>query len=111
MVTPQQVQRGFCQYIDNDILTKVNGWQRWVVGAAAAAFADNLPSKLTELRNNPAVGALGFFDGQGNIDIDKLHRYFGEQASKGPISIPVPLLGPVTLDRSDVDRLAQYIKE
>ena len=110
MVTIQQVQSGLCRYVDSEIVSKMTGWQRWVVGAGAAAFAENLPNTLQELRQNPVVSMLGVIDDQGNIDIDKLHRYFSEQAAKGPVTITVPFIGPVTLSSLDVDRLAAMIK-
>lgn len=111
MVTIQQIQAGLCRYVDNEITSKIMGWQKWVIGAGAAAFAETLPARLREWQENPMTKSLGVIDAQGNVDIDKVRNYFYDQATKSNITVNVPTVGPITFGPNDVDRLAAYIKE
>lgn len=44
------------------------------------------------------------------IDVDKLHRALTEQASKGNVSVDLPLgMGRLTLTQRDVESLHNYI--
>lgn len=109
MVTLAQVRMGAEKYIEAEILAKITDWRKWIVGAAASMALDNTTAIFNELKENPMVKALGIIDEQDNIDIDRLHAEFAKQAQKGAITFDVPMMGPLTLNAHDVDRLYQYI--
>ena len=52
---------------------------------------------------------MGVIDDNDMIDIDKLHAEFAKQAQRGAITFDVPLMGALTLNAADVDKLYSYI--
>ena len=109
MVTLMQVANGLQKYIEAEILPMVTDWRKWVLGAGASVALSKSGEIFTKLKANPMIAALGVIDSEDRIDIERLHREFAKQAQKGAITLDVPLLGPVTLNAQDVDRLYQYI--
>ena len=109
MVTIAQVQQGLARYVDEELISKIEGWQRWVFGAGAAMYIDKAPQLIEQYRQHPAVKILGVIGDDNQIDIDELYRYMLPQARKGAATITVPILGSVTLDERDVDKLYRYI--
>ena len=43
------------------------------------------------------------------IDVDKIYREFKKQASKTDITLNIPMLGELTLNERDLDKLYNYI--
>lgn len=111
MVSMDRVKRGLARYLDEEFTNKMNGWQKWVFGAAAAMFLENFSSTVQQLQENPVVKALGIFDGSGNVSIERIRQQLKVQAQKGPISFDIPMLGSVTLNETDVDKLYTFIMQ
>lgn len=109
MVTVAQVQSGIERYISTEFLSKLNGVQKWVVDAASAMYLLNAGKIFEGLKNNPMIAALGVIDEQDHIDIDKLYKHFKAAAGKAPATVSIPLLGAVTLNEGDVDKLYNFI--
>lgn len=109
MVTLAQVRSGLERYIEAEIISQIADWRKWVIGAAASMALDKSTDIFNQLKGNPMIKALGVIDDQDMIDIDRLHAEFAKQAQRGAITIDVPMLGALTLNAHDVDRLYQYI--
>ena len=69
MVTLAQVTAGIERYLDTEILAKIPGWQKWVLGAAASRMLSRSGEIFNTLKNNPVVSAMGVIDDQDQIDI------------------------------------------
>lgn len=110
MYSIEQVQRGFLRYIDTEIVSKSVGLQKWAVGAACALYANNLNNIVEEMRNAPVINALGIFPEGGGIDIDALYRALKPQADKCAVTFDAPIIGSLTLNAADVDRLYECIR-
>lgn len=110
MATLAQVKAGAAAYIEQEIISKIDGWQKWIAGAVVARTLDRADTIVDALRQNPAVQMLGIFDDSGDIDIDALYTEFKKQAQRGPVSFDVPMIGRLTLNESDVDKIYQSIK-
>lgn len=111
MVSVERVKRGVARYLDEEFTAKMSGWQKWVFGAGAAMYLENLGETVERLRKNELVKGLGILDETGNIDTDKLRRYFVAEAQKGSATFDIPLIGRVTLNENDVERLYRCIEE
>lgn len=104
-----RVMKGIASYIDDEILIKINGWQRWIVGAGLGISLDKMHNVYKTLKENPMVAALGIIDEHDNMDVELLYKHLKKQAQKGPITVDIPLVGTFTLDESDVDKLYSRI--
>lgn len=111
MVSIDKVKRGAARYLDEEFTGKLTGWQRWVFGAGAGMYLENLSQTVERLSGAELVKGLCVIDGAGNIDLDKLRRYFLAEARKGPVSFVLPVVGQVTLNEADVEKLCRYIEE
>lgn len=105
MVTMDQVKRGAARYLDEEFTAKLNGWKKWAVGAGGAMMLENLDTVFATVKENPAVRALGVLDEAGNVDIDRVYSYVLREAQKGPVTFTAPVIGPVTLNERDVEKL------
>lgn len=110
MVNLAQVQAGLNQYIAQEFLSKMTGWQKWVFGASAAMLNSNIANVFNQLKENGLVKMLGVIDQNDNIDLDKLYAAFKEQARQSSITFDLPVVGATTLNESDVDKLYSFIK-
>ena len=105
MVTMEQIKRGAARYVDEEFTAKLSGWQKWAVGAYAAMALENLDGMFLKLGDKPAVRAMGVIDEAGNVDLDRVYTCVKKQAQKGPVTFQAPLLGAVTINELDVDKL------
>lgn len=109
MIQIDQIQRGAAKYIEDEMISRLTGWQKWVIGSAAALALSRTGEIFNTLSANEAVKLLGVIGEDNAIDIDKLYAVFKEQAKKSPVTFDVPLIGAVTLTEADVDKLYNYI--
>ena len=105
-----QVVNGITRYLDNEIIPNVVGWQKWVVGAGLGVGLSKSTNVFNAYKDHPMVKSLELVDSNDLIDIDLLHKEFSKQAEKGAITFDMPFVGPLTLNRDDVDKLYTYIK-
>ena len=110
MATLAQVKAGVAAYIEQEIISKIGGWQKWVAGAVVSMALNRADGIFDALKDNPAIKLLGIIDDSGNIDIEALYAEFKRQAQRGPISFDVPMIGKLTLNESDVDKIYANIK-
>ena len=109
MVNLAQVQLGVEKYIENEIIAKIVDWRKWVVGVGVSMALSRSTEIFNQIKDHPAVKAMGVIDDNDMIDIDKLHAEFAKQAQRGAITFDVPLMGALTLNATDVDKLYSYI--
>ena len=111
MVNMDKVKRGVARYLDEEFTNKLDGWGKWVFGAGAAMYLENLDSATHNLRQNEIVKTMALIDEAGNVDVEKIYRYLKPQAQKGPVTFSLPMLGSVTLNAGDVDKLYNCIMQ
>lgn len=105
-----KVIKGIMNYIDNEILIKIDGWQKWVVGAGAGMLMSNTSELFNNLKNNELIKILNIIDADNNINVPKLYEEIRKQAQKGPVDVNIPMIGTITLNATDVEKLYSYIK-
>lgn len=112
MVTISQIQKGFVLFVDNEIATAFNGWQKAVVAGFCGLVASNLPQLMKTYGTNPLIAALGLIDyDRGCVNIDALYDAFIPQLGNEKIPITIPKIGTIKLGREEFDALVMYIKE
>lgn len=111
MVTVSQVQAGMVKYIDEEIISQISGWEKWALGAAAGIAARKAVDIFNVAKNTPVVKFLGVIDENDMIDLDLLYEEFSKQAKeKGAVTFNIPILGPLTLNATDVDKIYKAIQ-
>lgn len=107
-VTMQQISEGVARYIDSELVPKVPGIRKWMLGVAGA-FAGKIVENAMRDYSSLLSGA-GIIGEDGMVDLDKFMPSFKSQANKsGPVTEHLPMLGDITFDSSDVDKLYSYI--
>lgn len=109
MVSLGNVQNGVSLFVENEILNKINGWQKWILGTVVGIATSKATDIFNELKKNSFVKTLGIIDDHDMINVDIIYNELKRQASKGSITFEIPMLGAMTLDGQDVDRLYRYI--
>ena len=112
MVTISQIQRGFVQFVDNEVAVAFTGWQKAVVAGAAGLLAANFPNLVNTYTSHPIVAALGVYDLQsGSVNIDALYNAFVPKLGSEKIPIAIPKIGTIKMGQPEIDVLMRYIKE
>ena len=112
MVNVSQVQRGFVNFIDNEIAVAFDGWQKAVVAGSAALLAAGMPNLIKTYGSNPVVAALNIYDANANaVNIDAIYNAFVPKLGAEKIPVVIPKIGTIKLGREEIDSLMRYIKE
>lgn len=111
MVTYNQVVNGMAKYIDQEIINKIQGWQRWALGAGAGIMMNKGTNMFNAFKAHPVVKMLEVIDDNDMIDIDTIYTELRKQAEKGAVTFDAPMIGTITLTKDDVDKLYHLIKE
>jgi hypothetical protein len=111
MVTYNQVVNGMSKYIDQEIINKIQGWQRWALGAGAGIMMTKGTNIFNTLKMHPIIKMLDVIDENDMIDIDTIYGELRKQAEKGSATFDAPMIGTITLTKDDVDKLYTLIKE
>ena len=111
MVTMNQLQNGITAYIDREVLPHLTGMKRVGLGVYSAMAANNIGPMLTKYKDHPAVAVLDVIDSDGNVDVDKLYQAALPMFQDGEKQhINIPFIGELMVDRTDLEKLYQYIK-
>ena len=111
MVSMQKFQNGIVQYVDNDIIPHLDGIQKLGVGVYVALAGKNLSKLIRAYMDKPYIRVLDVIDKDGNIDVDKLYSAAApmfQNGEKYPVQFPV--IGEIRFDKSDLEKLYQYIR-
>lgn len=112
MVTMQQAQQGILKYIDMEIMPHLSGLKKVGLGAYVALAAKNTTGIVEKYKSHPAVEVLGVIDGENNVDIDRLYQATAPMFADGQkVTLTIPLIGELRLDREDVEKLYRYMRE
>lgn len=111
MVTMNQVQNGLVKYIDTDILPHLTGIRKVGLGMYSALASQNIGKTILKYKDHPAIAMIDVIDENGNVDIDKLYQAAVPMFANGEKqSIDIPLIGELRIDRTDIEKLYQYIR-
>lgn len=112
MSTIVSVMEGTKEFFEEELLTKMNGLSKWVVGAGLSMVMDNAVNTFNELKANPLIKALGIIHEDDTIDVDTLYAKLKEQAHMyGAVTFNLPMIGVMTFREEDLDHLYMDIKK
>lgn len=102
-VNIQQVQVGFSNYMDAEIIVKAASWDKLKFGFVKAIILKQIPNMFNEYRNNPLF--KDFVDSNGFINIDEFYSI-----AKSTIATTGQFVASgLIFNESDVDKLYNYI--
>lgn len=110
MASLNQIIYGLKKYMDAEVLPKITGWNKWVVGAGFSLMLENSTQVFNSIKENPIIKSMNIINKDDEIDLDKLYSSILEQAKKSAITFDVPMIGTMTLKANDVERLYSFIK-
>lgn len=112
MVTVSQVQRGFVRFVDNEVASAFEGWQKAVVAGGAGLLASNFPNMVKTYGSTPVVAAMGIYDPvTESVNIEALCDAIVPKLNADKIPIVIPRIGTIKLGRGEIETLVRYIKE
>ena len=97
-------------FIDDEILIKVTGWQKWALGAGVGMTLGKGTQIFNQIKNNELVKTFEIINKEDKVNVDMLYRELKKQAQKGSITFDVPLMGAMTITEQDLDKLYQLIR-
>ena len=111
MYTYDQVYSGLERYLEAEILKKVPGWKKWILGTGIEMAIQNGTNIFNGLKNHELVKMLNIIDENDHINVAELYKCMKKQAEHGPVDIDIPIIGTMKLNKDDVDKLYYYITE
>lgn len=109
MYNYDKVINGISKYIDSEIVSKLPGWKKWVLGSGMGMMLSNSSNIYEQLKNNEFIKMLNIIDTNGNVNVDALYKELKKQAQKGSATIEFPMIGAFMLNEQDVDKLYNFI--
>ena len=109
MYSYDKVMNGIAKYIDNEIVDKIPGWKKWLVGSGIGMMLSNSNNIFEQVKNNEFVKLLNIIDDYDNIDVENIYKELKKQAQKGSIDVDLPMIGSFRLNDQDVDKLYRFI--
>lgn len=107
-VTVNQISEGVGRYIDGELMPKVSGIRKWFLGVAGVYAGKMVEDKIAEHRD--VLINAGIMSEDGMVDIDRFMPQLKAMAAEsGPVTEHVSMLGDITFDSSDVEKLYSYI--
>jgi hypothetical protein len=110
MLHYSRVIQGIMAFVDNEIVKAMAGsWKAWVVGGMASIAAANAEQLFNQYKGNALLASMRLIEGE-NINIDLIHAELRKQAQRGTATVTVPIIGPITFNSADVEKLFHYIR-
>lgn len=109
MYSYERVLNGLVKYIDDEIVNKLPGWKKWVVGSGLGMMLSNSDEIFRQIKDNEFVKMLNLVDEQGLINVNEIYKELKKQAQKSNASIELPMVGSLVLNDQDVDKLYYLI--
>ena len=107
-VTVDRIAEGVATYIDRELVPKVPGIRKWVLGMSGAYAIKMVQDKVAENKN--LLTSIGIMSEDGMVDIDTLAANMKRSAQEnGAVTEHFPMLGDITFDSGDVEKLYTYI--
>jgi hypothetical protein len=109
--TMAQVVTGIAKYINSEFVEQVEGLKKWAVIGAASLAVDKVDAVGAAIQKSQIARSFGVIGEDGSINIDALKSCLDAAAdSTGPVVQQIPLLGPVTFKKEDIQKVYDYIK-
>ena len=103
------VMNGLAEFVDTEILSKIDDWRKWVFGAGVGFYLSQGKEMIEQLKENNLVKKMNLIDKNNKINIDLLYKEMKVQAAKSVIMFNIPTIGPLVITESDLDKIYSII--
>ena len=105
MIPAQRIAAGAAAYIEREILPHLSMSKALIAGAAAALYLRQIDDIIAKIPKG-----MNITDEYGNVDLDAVCDAL-KQNMHEPVPIDLPLIGRMTFDQAEIDKLRRYIME
>jgi hypothetical protein len=102
------VVNGLAEFIDTEILSKIDDWRKWVFGAGVGFYLSQGKDMFEQLKENNLVKKMNLIE-KDKINVDLLYKEMKVQAAKSAIMFDIPTIGPLVINEDDLDKLYSII--
>lgn len=99
------VMNGLAEFVDTEILSKIDDWRKWVFGAGVGLYLSQGEDMIKQLRENNLVRKMNLIDKNNKINVDLLYKEMKVQAAKSAIMFNIPTIGPLVINEKDLDTI------
>ena len=103
------VMNGLAEFVDTEILSKIDDWRKWVFGAGVGLYLSQGKEMIEQLKENNLVKKMNLIDKNNKINVDLLYKEMKVQAAKSAIVVNIPTIGPLVINESDLDKIYNII--
>lgn len=111
MINYETFINGIVKFIDNEITPQMTGFKKLAFGVGSSIVLKKGDNVFNLVKDNQLIHALGILDDQNNIDIDMLKQEIASKMGDEKYSIEIPMIGTITLNKGDLEKLYRYMKE
>ena len=112
MVHIDKVKRGLADFIEAELLPKMEAADSWLIGVAATLLISELDGVMKSLNENKLIRAMHIIHDDGSVNIEKLYPVAMEHIRRtGHLKMDFPLVGAITLDEHDLEHLYRRIMQ
>ena len=104
-----KVMNGLAEFVDTEILSKIDDWRKWVFGAGVGFYLSQGKEMVEQLKENNLVRKMNLIDKNNKINEDILNKEMKVQAAKSAIMFDIPTIGPLVINESDLDKIYSII--
>lgn len=109
MVPYTKVINGISKYINDEIVSKLSGLTKWGIGAGAEIMLARATNVFNALKSNPIIRSMAIINENDEVDVELLYKELKKQAQKSAVTMDIPMIGALTLNEQDVDKLYSRI--
>lgn len=102
------VLHGLVKFVDEELVPKMTGLNKWLFGTGAGIIANKGEHVFHALKDIELLHTLELID-EEKINVTCIYKELLRQAEKGEIHIEIPMIGTIKLDHSDVEKMYRYI--
>lgn len=110
MVTYTQLINGLTRYIDNEVLNKLTGNSKLLLGIGSGIALKKAENLYRVMQENTIIKMLDIIDKEGNIDEETIFEELKKQARKQIIEVEIPMIGILKMNEEDIAKLQNFVK-
>lgn len=104
----KNVIHGLTRFVDEELVPKMSGLNKWLFGTGAGIVAHKGEHIFKALKEIELLETLELIE-EDKINVTCIYKELLRQAEKGEIHIEIPMIGTLKLDHSDVEKMYRYI--